>query len=109
MKRFLALKPIRHFRATHAVTGRQRGVELTDAVPLLGDLLGVDALVSAADQRWRTVVVAVGIDPVDVKSRGTNPSVKRSELRIQSALRRVEAKIFFAPGVQIVKECCFST
>lgn len=66
------------------------------------DLLGVDALVSAADQRWRTVVVAVGIDPVDVKSRGTNPSVKR-------ALRRVEAKIFFAPGVQTVKECCFST
>jgi len=60
------------------VTGRQRGVELTDAVPLLGDLLGVDGW-SEADQRWRTVIVAVGIDPVDVKSRGTNPSVKRSD------------------------------
>ena len=43
----------------------ERGVELTQAVPVLGDLLGVDGLVGAADQRCNRTVVAAGIDPVD--------------------------------------------
>jgi hypothetical protein len=43
----------------------ERGVELTHAVPLLGDLLGVDRLVGATDQRCKRTVVAVGIDPID--------------------------------------------
>ena len=43
----------------------KRGVELTHAVPLLGDLLGVEGLIGAADQRCKRTVVAVGIDPVD--------------------------------------------
>ena len=47
------------------MAGLERGVELTHAVPLLGDLLGVDCLVGAADQRCKRTVVAVGIDPVD--------------------------------------------
>jgi hypothetical protein len=38
---------------------------LTHAVPVLGDLLGVDSLVGAADQRCKRTIVAVGIDPVD--------------------------------------------
>jgi hypothetical protein len=47
------------------VAGLERGVELTHAVPLLGDLLSVDGLVGAADQRCKRTVVAVGIDAVD--------------------------------------------
>jgi hypothetical protein len=43
----------------------ERGVELTHAVPLLGNLHSVDGLVGAADQRYKRTVVAVGIDPVD--------------------------------------------
>ena len=43
----------------------ERGVELTHAVPLLGDLLGVDRLVGTTDQRCKRTVVAVGIDPED--------------------------------------------
>src|SRR4029077_20085342 len=43
----------------------ERGVELTHAVPLLGNLLSVDGLVGAADQRCKRTVVAVGIDAVD--------------------------------------------
>jgi len=47
------------------VTCLERGVELTHAVQLLGDLLSVDGLVGAADQRCKRTIVAVGIDPVD--------------------------------------------
>ena len=47
------------------MAGRERGVELTHAVPVLGNLPGVDGLVCAADQRCERTVVAVGIDPVD--------------------------------------------
>ena len=43
----------------------ERGVELTHAVPLLGDLLSVDGLVGAADQTCKRTIVAVRIDPVD--------------------------------------------
>ena len=43
----------------------ERGVELTHAVPLLGDLVSVDGLVGAADQRCKRTIVAVRIDPVD--------------------------------------------
>jgi len=43
----------------------ERGVELTHAIPLLGDLLSVDGLVGAADQRCKRTIVAVRIDPVD--------------------------------------------
>ena len=32
--------------------GLERGVELVHAVPVLGDLLGVDGLIGAPDQRW---------------------------------------------------------
>ena len=47
------------------MAGLERSVELTHAVPLLGDLLGVDGLVGAGDQRSQRTVVGVGIDPVD--------------------------------------------
>ena len=47
------------------MAGLERGVELTHAVPVLGDLLGVDGLIGAPDQRCKLTVVAVGIDPVD--------------------------------------------
>ena len=47
------------------MTCLERGVELTHAVPLLGDLVSVDGLVGAADQRCKRTVVAVGIDPID--------------------------------------------
>jgi len=38
---------------------------MTHAVPLLGDLLSVDGLVGAADQRCKQTIVVVVIDPVD--------------------------------------------
>jgi hypothetical protein len=44
----------------------KRSVELTHAVPLVGDLLGVDGLIGAPDQRCKRTVVAVGTDPADV-------------------------------------------
>ena len=47
------------------MAGLERGVELTHAVPVLGDLLGVDGLIGAPDQRRKRTVVAVGINPVD--------------------------------------------
>jgi hypothetical protein len=41
------------------MAGLERGVELTHAVALLGDLLGVDGLVGAADQRCKRTVITV--------------------------------------------------
>jgi hypothetical protein len=49
----------------------ERGVELTHAVPLLGDLLSVDGLVGAADQRCKRTVVVVGIDSIDALVLGS--------------------------------------
>jgi hypothetical protein len=75
------------------VAGLERGVELTHAVPLLGDLLGVDCLVGAADQRCERTVVAVGIDPVDA-------------LVLDSADARTEAQAQHGEGGEELAEWC---
>jgi hypothetical protein len=48
------------------VAGLERGVELTHAVPVLGNLLGVDGLIGALDQRRKRTVdlVSQGFAPI---------------------------------------------
>jgi hypothetical protein len=53
-------------RATDAETPHlKRCVKLAHAIPLLGDQLGIDGPVRAADQRGEWTIVALGINAVD--------------------------------------------
>ena len=81
------------------MTCLERGVELTHAVPLLGDLLSVDGLVGAADQRCKQTIVVVVIDPVDALVLDSSDA--RAEAQAQHREGR-EVDLGIAVGVGIM-------